>query len=93
MGRLNTMAQTGGPLYQGNQTLPMTMVQSVSYGVAKKSCRSWDNSNAGYDGETRGYNSMFQMTSISASAPFNQLVSMQYTYEGRTSARSASKRT
>jgi hypothetical protein len=80
MGRLYTMSQTAGPLYNGSQNLPVTMVQSTSYGVADELLQIVGGVNSGYSGETRTYNSLFQLTSVYANMPSVQLVNMQYTY-------------
>src|SRR5262249_36787399 len=84
MGRLNTMAQTGGPLYQGNQNPPVNFVQNVSYGAAGELLQIGGNGNAGYGGESRTYNSLFQLTSIVQSDPADYTgmswLRMQYTY-------------
>ena len=61
MGQLNTAVQTAGPLYQNNQALPVTLVQSASYNAAGGLPQITGNANAGYGGETRGYDSFFQV--------------------------------
>jgi RHS repeat-associated protein len=80
MGRLYSMAQTNGPLFNNSQNLPVTFVQSTSYGVANELLSIAGNANAGYNGETRSYNSLFQLTQVTANSNLSALVNMQYTY-------------
>ena len=75
MGRPNTLSQTAGTTGL-NRALPISLVASVSYGPAGELL-----SMSGVIGEeTRTYNSLLQLTSVSASGQFDPLVSMQYTY-------------
>jgi hypothetical protein len=74
MGRLNTLAQTAGTsgVSCGIPTQsPVSVVTGATYGVA--------NELLGFSGtawESRLYNSLFQVTSITSSSGIN----MQYTY-------------
>jgi RHS repeat-associated protein len=84
MGRLSSMSQTDGPAYHGpagNFSLPMSIVTGVTYGVADELLGISGNGNSGYMGETRTYNSLLQLLTVSEPGLFGDPgVQIQYTY-------------
>ena len=81
MGQLNTMSQTDGPRYNpGNLALPLSMVSGANYGAAGELLSITGGGSSGYMGETRSYNSLFQVLTISAPQFDGPGVQVQYTY-------------
>ena len=59
----------------------MSIVNSVSYGGAGQVLAVSGNNNSGYAGETRTYNDLLQLLTVSGGGIFGPTVSMQYTYQ------------